>query len=36
MDVKEMGWGGMYRFDLAQDSVWWRTVVNTVINICVP
>jgi hypothetical protein len=36
MDLKEIGWCGIARIDLAQDSIWWRTVVNTVMNIWVP
>jgi hypothetical protein len=30
MDLREIGWGGMDRTDLAQDRDWWRALVNTV------
>jgi hypothetical protein len=36
MDVREIGWGGMKRIDLAQDKDQWRAVVNTAINLRVP
>jgi hypothetical protein len=36
MDLREIGWGGMYRIDLAQDRDQWRGLVNTVMNLWVP
>jgi hypothetical protein len=33
MDLREIGWGGMDRIDLAQDKNQWRALVNTVMNI---
>jgi hypothetical protein len=36
MDLREIGWSGMDWIDLAQDGDWWRTLVNTIINLCVP
>jgi hypothetical protein len=33
MDLREIGWGGMYWIDLAQDKDQWRTFVNTVMNL---
>jgi hypothetical protein len=33
MDLREMGWGGMDRIDLAEDSDQWRALVNTVMNL---
>jgi hypothetical protein len=32
MDVKEVGWGGIDRIDLAQDRERWRALVNVVMN----
>jgi hypothetical protein len=36
MDLREMGWGGMYWIDLAQDMYQWRALVNTVMSLRVP
>jgi hypothetical protein len=36
IDLREIGWVGMYWIDLAQDRDQWRTVVNTVMNLRVP
>jgi hypothetical protein len=36
MDLREIGWGGMDRTDLAQDRDQWRALVNTVTNLQVP
>jgi hypothetical protein len=36
MDLREIGWVGMYWIDLAQDWEQWRAVVNTVINLSFP
>jgi hypothetical protein len=36
MDLREIGWGGMDSFDLAEDRHQWRVLVNTVMNLRVP
>jgi hypothetical protein len=36
MDLREIGWGGMDRINLAQDMDQWRALVNTVMNLRVP
>jgi hypothetical protein len=33
MDLKEIGWDGMDRIDLAQDGGQWKALVNTVMNL---
>jgi hypothetical protein len=33
MDLREMGWGDVDWFDLAEDSDQWRALVNTVMNL---
>jgi hypothetical protein len=33
MDLREIGWDGMDRIDLAQDRDQWRALVNTVMNL---
>jgi hypothetical protein len=32
MDLREIGWGGVEWIHLAQDSDWWRALVNAVMN----
>jgi hypothetical protein len=32
VDLREIGWDGMYWIDLAQDRNQWRALVNTVMN----
>jgi hypothetical protein len=36
MEVREIGWDDMDWIDLAQNRDWWRTLVNTVMNLRVP
>jgi hypothetical protein len=36
MDLREIGWDGMYWIDLAQDRDQWWALVNTVMNLQVP
>jgi hypothetical protein len=33
MVLREIGWGSVDFVQMAQDSGWWRAVVNTVINL---
>jgi hypothetical protein len=33
MDLREIGWGGIYWIDLAQDRDQWRALVNMVMNL---
>jgi hypothetical protein len=36
MDLREIGWDGMDRINLAQERDQWRALVNTVMNLRVP
>jgi hypothetical protein len=36
MDLIEIGWDGIDRIGLAQDSDQWRALVNTVMNLRIP
>jgi hypothetical protein len=36
MDIREIGWDGIYWIDLAQDKNQWKAVVGTVMNLRVP
>jgi hypothetical protein len=33
MDLREIRWDGMDWIDLAEDRDWWRTLVNTVMDL---
>jgi hypothetical protein len=36
MDLREIGWDGVNRIDMAQDRDKWRALVNTVLHLRVP
>jgi hypothetical protein len=36
MDLREIGWGGMYWIELAQDRDQWRALCNTIMNLWIP
>jgi hypothetical protein len=36
MDLRERGWDGTDRIDLAQDREQWKALVNTIMNLRVP
>jgi hypothetical protein len=36
MNFREIGWGGTYWIDMAQDRDRWRALVNRVMNLRVP
>jgi hypothetical protein len=36
MDLREVGWRGMDRVDLAEGGDKWRALVNTIMNLIVP
>jgi hypothetical protein len=36
IDLREIGWDGMDRIDVAHDRDKWRALVNTVMNLRVP
>jgi hypothetical protein len=36
MDLREIGWGGMYWIHLAQDRDQWKALLNTGMNLWVP
>jgi hypothetical protein len=36
MDLREIGWDGRNRIELAQDRDQWRALVNMVMNLRVP
>jgi hypothetical protein len=33
MGLQKVGWGGMDWMQLAQDTEWWREIVNAVMNL---
>jgi hypothetical protein len=33
IDTREIGWGSVDWIQLAQDRVWWRAIVNTMMNL---
>jgi len=35
MDLREVGWGDVDWMNLDQDNDQWRSLVNTVMNLCV-
>jgi hypothetical protein len=36
MDLREIGWGGVDRIDMAEDRDQWRAVVNIIMNLQIP
>jgi hypothetical protein len=36
IDLREIGWDGVYWIELAQNRDQWRTLVNTLMNLQVP
>jgi hypothetical protein len=36
IDLREIGWDGVYWIYLAQDGDQWRALVNTVMNLGIP
>jgi hypothetical protein len=36
MDLREIGWDGVYWIDMAQARDQWRALVNTVLNLRLP
>jgi hypothetical protein len=36
IDLREIGWAGMDRIDLAQDRDNWRAIINVVMNLRIP
>jgi hypothetical protein len=36
MDLREIGWDGVYCIDMAEDRDQWRALVTTVLNLRVP
>jgi hypothetical protein len=36
MDLQDVGWGSMDRFDMARNSDRWRVVVKAAMNLRVP
>jgi hypothetical protein len=36
MDLQEVGWGGLDWTAVFQDSDRWCTLVNAIVNLCVP